>query len=54
MSVYEVTYLEDDSWAGECLTGTYFEGTWLQLQDFIKGLKDCGCWAIEASCVSDD
>lgn len=31
-----------------------FEGTWSELQDYIKQMRRNGCYHIDANCISDD
>ena len=51
--VYSIIYDFDDEWAGTGTTEEEFEGTWLELQDYIKQLKKNGCYHIDATCISD-
>ena len=52
--VYVIAYDEYDEWAGECCNLEIdFEGTWLELQQYIKDMRKGGCYNISATCISD-
>lgn len=51
-SVYSVTYCYDDEWGG--CSEEEFEGSWLELQDYISRLKADGYYNINASFLYDD
>ena len=53
-SVYSVTYCYDDEWSGSGCSEEDFEGSWLELQDYISRLKADGCYNINASFLYDD
>ena len=53
-SVYSVTYCYDDEWSGSGCSEEDFEGSWLELQDYISRLKANGCYNINASFLYDD
>lgn len=56
MSVYEITYdfvsRDGDSWDENIRER--FDGSWGELQDYIRELRYNGCFNIDAACVSDD
>jgi len=54
MDTYELTYCYDDDWAGTVTEIAHYTGTWDGLQDYIVQLKDCGCYWIDASCITDN
>lgn len=49
--VYEITYDYDDEWSGGGTSSETFEGSWQDLQDYIKQLRASGCYNIDATCV---
>ena len=51
--VYEITYDYDDEWSGGGTSSETFEGSWSELQDYIKQLRASGCYNIDAACVDD-
>ena len=51
--VYEITYDYDDEWSGCGTSSETFEGSWSELQDYIKQLRASGCYNIDAACVDD-
>lgn len=51
--VYEITYDYDDEWSGGGTSSETFEGSWQDLQDYIKQLRASGCYNIDAACVDD-
>lgn len=53
-SVYSVTYCYDDEWSGSGCSEEEFEGSWLELQDYISRLKANGFYNINASFLYDD
>ena len=53
-SVYSVTYCYDDEWSGSGCSEEEFEGSWLELQDYISRLKANGYYNINASFLYDE
>ena len=54
MATYEIIYdycSEDESESFGCTEK--FEGSWLELQVYIKDMRREGCYNITAECVSD-
>lgn len=52
---YEIVYdytSEEDSVAENCVE--IFEGNWLELQDYIKKMKEQGCYNIDANLICED
>ena len=43
MSKFEISYYYDDEWAGKVEERVEFDGTWLELQDHLKSLRESGC-----------
>lgn len=52
-ALYEIIYTENDEWAGEQEVRYTFSGSWTELQDHINGLREMGCYRIDANCISD-
>ena len=50
MTRYEIFYSECDDW-GEYSYSEIFDGTWSELQERIKGLREVGCYHIDASAL---
>lgn len=52
--VYVIVYDEHDDWAGECCNlETSFDGTWQELQQYIKDMRKDGCYNISATSITD-
>jgi len=53
-SIYEVIYDFTDRYGNEERNiAEDFAGSWTALQDFIKDLKESGCYNITASCIRE-
>lgn len=52
--VYEITYDYDDEWSGGGTSSETFEGTWSELQDYIKQMRRNGCYNIDANAVYEE
>ena len=53
MTKYEVIWNESDEW-GEYTCSTVFEGSWDDLQAYIKRLRNADCYHIDANAFSWD
>ena len=51
---YEVIYDYDDGVSESRNIREEFEGDWTELQDFIKELRESGCYNIDANAIDED
>ena len=49
MGKYEIIFDFDDGWTTEFALSEIFEGTWTELQEYLKQMKKWGCYNISAS-----
>ena len=54
MAKYEIIYDVSDGFSEEHNKLERFEGSWTELQAYIKDMKRTGCFNIDATCIDDD
>lgn len=52
--MYEIIYDYDDGWTEYQNNVETFEGSWSELQAYIKQMKKNGCYNISATCIRED
>ena len=52
MTRYEIIWCEADEW-GENTYSETFDGSWSELQQHIKGMRNAGCYRIDATALYD-
>lgn len=50
---YEIVYDYCNDYSDEHNIREIFEGTWSELQDYIKEMKSNGCYSIEATYIGE-
>lgn len=51
--MYEIIYDYDDGWREQRGNVETFEGSWHELQTYIKQMRRNGCYNITATCVKE-
>lgn len=53
MTAYEIIYDFSDDYTDERNISEMFEGSWSELQEYIKQMKQNGCYNISATALYD-
>lgn len=53
-ALYEIIYDYSDDDYDACNCTDHFEGTWSELQEVIKRMRENGCYHIDANCISEE
>ena len=51
---YEIIYDYCDEWTEDFNIGTTFEGSHSELEDYLKQLREAGCYHFSVACVCDE
>ena len=50
---YEISYFTDDEWVGTVCESEWFSGSWDELQEHLKALREVGCYNIAVSAIDE-
>ena len=51
---YEIIYDYSDEWADEYNLTNEFTGTHEELEDYLRQLREAGCYHFSVSCIADE